>query len=209
MIRILLGMPNNRSISMETVACLIRSCGTKKVRINGQEEVLEISFLPAISSCIHAGRNALLIAAIEGAYQYLLFVDDDMVWTTNNIIRIVERMLAKDAAIITGLYYSRDGTNKPIAYERIESANNTPDGKARTTSISNDGFYPIAGCGLGFALVNTKIARELYGEFANPFEPEMLLGEDLIFCYRISQKNKIYIDTSIRLGHIGNKVYCE
>ena len=119
-------------------------------------------------------------------------------------------MMQHDTDIVSGLYFGRrQNSNKPIAYDEIRPCNlfrRIPTSKA-ITDIDTP-YRPVRACGLGFCLIKVKAIKCMLKRYTRLFEPYKGLGEDFSFFYRARKCGiKCMLDTTINLGHIGQKIY--
>ena len=57
-------------------------------------------------------------------------------------------------------------------------------------------------------MTSVELLKKLVDKYGAPFTPMMGLGEDLSFCLRVTATgSKMYCDSRIMCGHIGQKVY--
>lgn len=167
--------------------------------------------LPHIDVGIHIGykreqfraRNNIVDAAIASDMDYILMLDDDMVVPHN----LVERLIAHDKDIVGALYYQRGGTFNPVIMQRFSqepglhgAAFIPPNDPMLTT---NRGLHEVDVIGGGCMLFKADVFRSIIQPY---FESERRLGTDLSICGRFKDAGKkIYVDTTIELGHVGEK----
>lgn len=88
---ITIGTPHRRDFSPEYVQSMVHTLKSKK---------FNFEFIAWEGTQIHLSRSAIAQFS-EG--EYLLFIDTDMAWTSQDI----ERLVAADKDIVGGLYVSR------------------------------------------------------------------------------------------------------
>ena len=192
--KVLLGMPCVRTIPTKTVISLLQTA--KKGAVD-----------PMIvdGSLIYTARDEIAQYAVDNGYDYVLYADSDMVFDADDL----NRLLAHNVGICSGLYVSRRGENKNIAYTKIIKRRRFP---YRPPSLVTDGeksgFGPVAACGFGFCLIKTSVLAAMFKHYKSLFEPARGLGEDIAFCDRARRIGfKTFIDRDVKLGHIGESVY--
>ena len=84
-------------------------------RLQGVGEV-DIAFQP--SSLIYHARNNLAMKAIEGRYDYTMWLDSDMVFEPDLMQRMFDS-LGNDY-FLTALYFSRRSPYKPSIWKKVE-----------------------------------------------------------------------------------------
>ena len=192
--KILLGMPCIKNIPFKTVISLLQTA---------QKGVVEP--LMVEGSLIYDARETIAKFAIQKNYDYVLYVDSDMVFTAED----VKKLVSHDADICSGLYVSRRGENKNIIYREVITRRRFPKRSAKLIHDTlNSGYGEIAACGFGFCLIKTSVIKSMYGKYKALFEPFKGVGEDIAFCIRARQCGyKIFTDRDVKLGHIGDMVY--
>lgn len=192
--KILLGMPCMQTIPYKTVASLLSTV---------ERGVVEPMFVSG--SLIYDSRDAIAQHAVENDYDYVLYVDSDMVFTSED----VKKLVSNDADICSGLYVTRHGENRNVCYKKIITRRRFP---YRQPSLIHDtaitGYGPVEAVGFGFCLIKTSVLKSMFKRYKSIFEPKWGVGEDIAFCIRAKKCGyKIFIDRDVKLGHIGEKVY--
>jgi hypothetical protein len=155
---------------------------------------------------IPAQRELIMLDALEGAYDYLFFVDDDIVLPPDALVRLLETAEADpQTAVVGGLYYSRDAV-RPLAVDGWDPNDTTSAFIPAFTSGSND---PVDGIGFGCALLRVEPARAL----APPYFPAHVFierrshvarqcDEDFRYCERVRDAGfRVRLDARVRCGH--------
>lgn len=169
------------------------------------------------ASC-HDARNILAREAIESGADRVLWIDSDMVFQDDLMIRLGEDL---DAGwdMVCGLYFKRELPVTPVIYKEF----NTKTGKVEPyLDYPKDSVFPIVGCGFGAVMMTTELLRAVYDAYPNgQFTPLPGLSEDLSFCRRAGKvdmrtKNdpgrvnaQIACDSRIKVGHVGQMVFGE
>lgn len=160
-----------------------------------------------MSSLIYTARNHMAKAAVDMEADLTLWLDSDMVFSPDLLIRLLETMRKTGAEIVTGVYYRRRAPYTPVLFDKLEI--NVEDESAdysEFTDIPND-VFEVGGCGFGACLVDTGVYLDVQSKFGNCFSPIGNNGEDAAFCWRARQcGNKIVADPKIKLGHVGQAV---
>lgn len=192
--KILLGMPCMRTIPYKTTMSLLRTV---------KQGVVDPMLVEG--SLIYDSRDTIAEFAVNNGYDYVLFVDSDMVFDKTDI----EKLVRHDADIVSGLYVTRNGENMNVAYNKIITRRRFP---FRAPKLFADngvtGYAEIAACGFGFCLIKTDVIKRMAKRYKSLFEPFKGVGEDIAFCIRAKRCGyKIMIDRDVRLGHVGEMVY--
>ena len=190
--KILLGMPVVRSIPYKTVISLLQTV---------KRGVVDCVMIDG--SLVYDARDAIAKAAIDGGYDYVLFVDSDMTFGELD----VESLLKHDTDIVSGLYVTRRGEDLNVCYKKV-IRRRWRRGPELIHDNLKTGYAEIAACGFGFCLIKTEVIKCMSKRYKSLFEPKWGLGEDIAFCERAKRCGyKIMVDRDVKLGHIGEMVY--
>ena len=173
------------------------------------------------SSVISKARNELCAHFLMSDFTDLLFIDDDMQWSPNSVLRLI----ASDKPLIGGV--GRMRVQKPNSDPAVWCWRpwHGPDGGLRQDEM---GAIECLGFGAAFMLINRCVLHELaaaHPEWKRPGAkdwPDRLrdhyfqffrqdyegreteASEDYVFCDRWRDHGgKIFVDPTIRLGHVG------
>ena len=160
---------------------------------------------------IYEGRNLIANNAIAHGFDRVLWLDSDMAIPKDAMIRLAEDM---DTGLdfVTALYFRRKPPVKPVVYSNVRWYVH-PDGNVETGAESFEGYpkdtlFECAGAGFGCVMTSVELLKEVVEKYGSPFTPMMGMGEDLAFCWRVAQiGRKMYCDSGIKCGHIGEYVY--
>lgn len=153
------------------------------------------------------GQRELIMAdAIDGEYDQLFFVDDDIVLPPDALVRLLETADGDpQTAVIGGLYYSRDSA-RPIVVAGWNSSDTSTAFIPAFTSTSTD---PVDGIGFGCALLRVSVART----FKPPYFPAHVYmqrssrtvrqcDEDFRYCERLRNAGFVVrLDARVRCRH--------
>lgn len=172
----------------------------------------EIHLCPIANSLVYDARNILSLTAIEQNYDYVLWLDSDMVFNPHTLSSMLNTLKSySNHSMLTGVYYMRKPPHTPVLYKTIAEPELT-DGqmqkKIETMTDIPDTLFEVEGCGFGCVLTSVSILKEVWDKFGPAFTPYPWASEDMSFCYRVKQLGKkILCDPSIYLGHIGTAVF--
>lgn len=159
-----------------------------------------------MGSLIYTSRNNLAIQAIQGEFDYMLWLDSDMVFQQDLLIRMKQTMDEKGLDFLTGLYFRRVPPFTPVLFDQLDIAE---DGSCTWTDWKDvpEGLFKIGGCGFGCVLIKTDVLFDVQAKFGEMFNPIANMGEDLSFCWRARQCGyDIWCDPSLVCGHVGYTV---
>ena len=154
------------------------------------------------ASC-HDARNMLAREAIDSGADRVLWIDSDMVFGEDLMIRLGAD-LDEGYDMVGGIYFRREIPTSPLVYRVI-------DGKAGKAEVwkdyPRDRLFQCAGFGFGAVMMTTELLRRV-GDYA--FTPFNHLSEDLSFCARAQDAGaKIACDSRVKVGHVGQIVIGE
>lgn len=149
------------------------------------------------------GRNTIIEAAKEQNCTHVLFIDDDMAYPPDALIRLLE----DEKDIVSGLYLSRAYPHQPMVFDIADD-----QGAAFPMYLMNDfdepKLKPIVAAGFGFLLVKMTVFDKLE-------KPYVRLGElaadqwcdDIGFFKRVREAGiDSYVDTECKIGHMGTMI---
>ena len=167
---------------------------------------------------ITLSRNMMVDKALEGNYDYLLSIDQDIVLPKDAI----EKLMKFNKDIISGLYYGYfmiNGVKKllPLLYigakkedfERLKREGNLPDNaksyedikrNLNLDEVREEKLMEIKYCGSGCLLIKTNVLKKIrFGlEKDNP-----TTTDDIFFCNRARENNiKIFAFTGVKCKHM-------
>lgn len=158
------------------------------------------------NSLIYDARNILAGRAIAGGFDRILWLDSDMVFSRDLLIRL-SKDLDDGKEIVSAVYFKRKPPFTPICYKTLEYSEkeNEPVYKLEPyLDYPKDEVFKAAGCGFGAVMMTTELVAKVAARFGFPFSPMMGMGEDLTFCWRVGQLGvPIWCDSRIKVGHAG------
>lgn len=150
---------------------------------------------------------------------WIIFIDDDMTFQPDAIRRLVETQRKYDFDMVGGLCFQRGDPYQPTMYMRESPT----DGNYVFLESWEDGeIVEVDATGMAFVLITRRLLEAIAGEFP-PFEDRLKrrapsyfrwdekgYGEDLTFCQDVKKAGgRIFVDTSIKTGHVGEHVITE
>ena len=158
-------------------------------------------------SLIYTSRNALATIAIQSEADYVFWLDSDMVFKPDILVRMMETLKEKDLDILSGLYFRRVPPYSPVLFYKLEIKSETEAADYSEYQTIPDGLFDVAACGFGCVLMKTDVFFDVQSKFGNMFAPIGNNGEDVAFCWRARECGyKIYCDPSVICGHVGYSV---
>lgn len=165
----------------------------------------ECTLMMKSGSLIYTSRNAIATAAIKMDADYVFWLDSDMVFKPDTLIRMMDTLKANDLDILSGLYFRRVPPYSPVLFDKIEI--NGVECDYSEYSRIPDGLFEVGACGFGCVLMKTDVFFDVQSKFGNMFAPIGNTGEDVAFCWRARQCGyKVFCDPSVLCGHVGYSV---
>lgn len=162
-----------------------------------------------------AQRNEC-VARMEG--DWILFIDDDMVWQPDAIKNLVETRDKYDLDMVGALCFQRGEPYQPtIFYHGGPNAT----GYTYLEKWTEGAAVEVDATGMAFVLIHRRVFERILGAPMPPLDDRKRLpppgffkwgefGEDLMFCRDAKATgSKIYVDTSVKIGHVGSHVITE
>jgi hypothetical protein len=169
-------------------------------------EGITVNFLfIAQDALVQRARNDLLMQAVMGEVDDLVFIDADQAWNP----KWFYDLLAHDVDVV-GLPVVKKGD---IEQYNVKCVSHKLD-------IRNDGLMQVDGLGTGFLRLTKKALDHVWANAIayteNGLEKRMafnvtvadgeFIGEDISFCKLLTPLG-IYLDTRYTIPHVGTKVY--
>lgn len=147
---------------------------------------------------IDVSRNQIAEYAKEEGFDYILWVDSDMILPKDTLTR----MLLHDKDIVSGVYaYKLLGNNKIVA----KRLNGDKYEDLTISEIRGKDLIEVDGFGFGCVLTKTDIFNHIKPKY---FVFSLDMGEDIYFCRKAQKAGyNLYLDTNILCGHKGTVNY--
>ncbi len=170
-------------------------------------------------SLIYDSRNLLSLTAIQNGFDYVLWLDSDMVVPKDALIKLRNVLKQCDYIdMVTGLYFKRKVPTVPVILRKLQTPEIGADGvpvkrMEEYTDYPAQQLFPVAGCGFGCVMTRVSLLKKVWDKYGPAFAPYPWAGEDYSFCYRVNQLSEhgssIWCDSSVKCGHIGQMIYNE
>src|SRR3989344_5022404 len=156
------------------------------------------------STNISQARNLLVEAFLKTDADYLLFLDSDMVVSSQQ----VDALVSLDKDIASALCFSR-GKNCIPAFRLMQNNEHFP-----VKNYPENALVEVSSVGMACCLIKRKVLEELGKKikskilFDTKFKSVgMALGEDVFFCDLARKNNyKIFVHTGIIAQHFGGVI---
>jgi len=148
-------------------------------------------------------RNKIVETALEGKFDYILWIDDDMVIKPG--VNLVGKLIRHDKDIVAPLFFARQYPFIPMLFKRklMGTKFTVYDNFVDYDKEEKDKNGLIKVDGIGFGCILMKVS--IFDKLAKPyFWSNEYFGEDLFFCENATRAGfDIYVDTTVDVGHIG------
>ncbi len=146
-------------------------------------------------------RDRLAEMAVEYGYDYVLFIDDDMIANFD----LFEKLYSHQKDIVAALAFTRFAPHKPVIYLLEEGFDSVMKKNYYTSkawlAYPKDTLVECDAVGFGSVLINADLFRNMPRPW---FTAATGKGEDIQFCFDARKAGyKVYMDTSCKLGHLG------
>ncbi len=195
--KILIGVPSLGDVDMSCAMSLVSMIG---YTLKMTPHILAPAFVT--SSLLPELRNTFVQMAKDANADYLLFIDADMKFPHDMLIRMLEH----DVDIVTTNYVTKSETMSKYTATGL-------DGMRFETKREMTGLSEISLGATGTMLINMKVFDNLRKPYFWLFWDEVnqrAFGEDYYFCHKARcAGNKVWIDNDLtkQVFHIGRKEY--
>ena len=171
------------------------------------QKVEECTLVMKSGSLIYTARNSLATMAIMEEYDYVFWLDSDMVFRPDTLRRMYATMQEHDLDILTGLYFRRVPPYTPVLFDKLERVNDSNIISWTEFHELPEGLFEVGGCGFGCVLMKTDVFLDIQARHGSMFSPFANNGEDIAFCIRARECGfKIICEPSVLCGHVGYSV---
>lgn len=157
-----------------------------------------------VGSLVYHARNNLARQALKTDADYVLWLDSDMVFAPDTLIRMLKVCKDNDIDFLTAVCFRRKPPYTPCLFDRLEKVEK---GASYTALMSvPEGLFKVGGCGFAGVLMASDVLLSVQSKFnGRMFDPMDGFGEDVSFCWRARKCGyEIWCDSSIEFGHVGN-----
>jgi len=174
----------------------------------GNGELFFAEQLWTIGHITDDGRNVVAKTAIEKEFDYVFYMDSDMIFPKGALLKIMQKMIDPDnnAMVIGGLYNTR-GDHRTNAYS-WDKKNNAYE--SRYFDLET-GMYRVDAVATGCLLLDTDVFRQMefpYFEYwykKGPKSEKDRWSEDIVFAHKCMELGiPHYVDTDVVCRHLHN-----
>ena len=159
--RLLLGIPVTGLVRVEWMVA--RYGQTIPTNWSMAERMQPLSQISPLGYDVKDARNIIVQAAVQAGFEWLFFLDSDVILPPDTFLVLNEYMRQGDIPIVTGLYCTKSQPSEPLIY------------RGRGNSYFRDFKLGdkvwVDGTGMGLNLMNVKVLTEMWKD-----APEYLAG---------------------------------
>jgi hypothetical protein len=169
---------------------------------------------------IHKARQELIVEAIQAGADYALWLDSDMRFPKESLVRLATHMSNDPEKKMIGINYSTRGIPpKFVAIKRVTQFDEEGaliHGRALDTWDDSEGLEEVEGIGFGLVLMNLEIVEDFptdepwfFYEWSEK-TGKLHVGEDIWFCMKVRERgHTIYVDHDLskECAHVGTMEY--
>lgn len=189
------GMATGGTVRTETMARLLPAIWALK------ERGYAVHFCPMIGGFVTHNRNIIAREALSNDSDYLMFIDNDMMFPADGITRLID----SDKDIIAAPYNQRpmaqtDNSFKTSTVKLVDASGELVPGKVPAE------LAQVGATGTGFMLIKMNVFRKMKQPFFNDYEDEefQFHGEDVNFCLKARDLGfEVWINPHIEMAHVG------
>lgn len=139
-------------------------------------------------------RNRIVEEVLKNNSDYLLFIDADMVFPPDLLLRLIKH----DKDLVNALAFRRITPHYPCIFKW------DADNKCYQTMSYTTGLKEVEATGMAAMLIRTDIFKSLKKPWY--YYRDNLFSSDLTFCENARKAGfKIYVDSDLKIGHIGSE----
>jgi hypothetical protein len=144
-------------------------------------------------------RNTVARNAIDGGYDYLFWMDSDMIFPFDCLIVLLQYLENDDWEAVSGLYTHKVAPYHPHIYPKIDSESQR---FLIPKTFPLDQPIIVEGAGFGCLLMRVDVFKRLKKPFFTMAfdDGKMTVGEDLDFCRKA--KMRMLLDPNVRCRHL-------
>ena len=198
--RIMVAVPSREYIDVDAVKCIYKL--EKDAMLNKD---IEVNVELVSGTVIHDMRFGMAQMAIKNKYDYILWIDSDMVFNST----VIYDLLEADKDIVTAVCFMRRAPYEPCIYSKLRmGATLEEDQIEKYLDYPENSVFEVEACGMAMCLMKVVVLEDIITKTGQPFFPvksdHRTLGEDLSFCFNARRAgHKIWATSKPNIGHIG------
>lgn len=171
-------------------------------------------FAMITATLVYTARTLIAKEAVKAGFDRVLWIDSDMTFPADTLIRLSKDMDDHGLDMVCGIYFTRKPPVMPSIHKHLHweiKEDGWVDTDCRCfTDYPQNKLFEVSCCGFGCVMTSARLLKDMNEKYGAPFYPLMGMGEDTTFCWRATQNGyKIFCDSSVKVGHIGQFEYDE
>ena len=174
----------------------------------------EFSFSNHMCTIVSTARQMCVNSALaDPKCEYIVFIDDDMVYTPDQFLMLEKEMFQNNLDYISGLGFSNSVPTKPCVFGTYNKDRDEKDSNSWwhiVTDYPRDQRFKCFATGMGMTLIRTRMLdgmrKDDAGKVIDGYQHFVHAGipnEDIGFCINAGEKGyDIWCDSRVKLGHI-------
>mgnify|MGYP000997492275 CR=1 FL=1 len=170
----------------------------------------EPHYINPVHTVLSTARQTCVNAACaEPGCEYILFIDDDMVFVPEQVAMLMNEVAENDLDFLSALAFSNSIPTKPCIFGK--SPAHPEHGEVPWWYIVTD--YPkaqrfeVLASGFGMAVISTRMLKAMREGVENyqhfHYNHPLCPNEDVSFCLSARDKGfKLYCDSRVSIGHV-------
>lgn len=218
-----IGNINPGSVNLGFVLSLLATLDAQRDAPTG-DKLVERVILRQSGPYLDIGRNKVTEAFLkETDCEWLLFVDSDITWNTEQIRKLVEAADPDHRPVVSGIYRSpfqasdtSSGGELPVVYRWGQKEIR---GEPTVTLVNDnwneeeewpeDDLFQADSFGAGFLLIHRGLLEKMVERYGFPAPwflcqvvKDVMMGEDHLFCLRVAHMGySLYAHSGVQVGH--------
>lgn len=157
-----------------------------------ENTIIEYSMLSGYQ--LPFARNRIVEEALNNNSDYVFFIDADMVFDSDLLIKLLKH----DLPMVNALAFRRIHPHYPTIFKWNE------DNKSYDTMSYTSGLLEVDATGMAAHLIKTEVFKKMEKPWF--YYRDNIFSSDLTFCENAKKLGyKIMIDTDVKIGHIGSE----
>ena len=130
---------------------------------------------------------------------WLMMIDDDMVWQPEQIRQLVEARAEHDLDVLGGLCFRRAAPYQPTLFMREQPTSGSYN---YLETWDEDSIVEVDATGMAFVVIHRRVFEGV-ADGRDLFRWDGQYGEDLQFCQDVKNiGGRVFVHTGIEVGHI-------
>jgi hypothetical protein len=152
--RLLFGIPTTGNVRIEWVQG--RYGQTIPCNWGHAESIIASEQHSPVGYDVANARNLIIQQAIQQNFEWLFFIDHDVVLPPDAFLKINQYLLSNEYPVVSGLYYTKSHPAEPLCYRGR--------GNSYYDKFKIGDKFMVDGHGMGCTLLNVKLLKAMYAD---------------------------------------------